>query len=748
MMLAHPRFRSDFKVTTLEPRTLFLMSEHLELVFEGDAFPALAECMDGRLSVGEVLERASRRVPWDEACSALAQLERRECLADGEPLPEPGAAAFWDGLGVEADRALDLASTPIEVVTLAGLPTGPLVRSLTRAGLTEGAGGLLVVAAPDYLLPELRLLNASALAAKRPWVLVKPVGTVLVIGPLFRPGSGGCWECLAHRLRFNRQLERYASRNGARERPVAVAKGWTASSYALASSLAATELARSISKGGDDTLETWLLSFDLAKRQLERHAFTRRPQCPVCGDPKRGLPSGPIPLESRPRPARAPGVERRATTASDAERLERHVSPITGVVTSLASRDESDGSVTHSCVAGHYFPARAGDLTAVRVNLIARSGGKGRTAAQARTGAICEAIERYSGIAWGDEPRTEATFAEMAPDAVPVRDVVQFSEAQYADREAFNAQNDSDYHEVPPRPDPDARISWSPAWSLTHGRIRYLPTACCFYGFIDPGSFFARADSNGCAAGETREEAILSGLLELVERDAVAVWWYNRLRRPAVDTETFGLPRFFELANHYREHFDRDLHALDLTSDFGIPVFAVVSRCVGRPVEDVILGFAAHVDPAIALAKALEEANQYLPAVEQRTADGATSYRLASPETVRWWRSATYDNQPYLVPDPASPARRHADIPSLATADVASDIEVCVEAARRRGLEVLVVDQTRPDIGLPVVRVVIPGLRHFWRRLAPGRLYDVPVALGWLKTPLREDEMNPISCFV
>jgi oxazoline/thiazoline synthase len=46
-----------------------------------------------------------------------------------------------------------------------------------------------------------------------------------------------------------------------------------------------------------------------------------------------------------------------------------------------------------------------------------------------------------------------------------------------------------------------------------------------------------------------------------------------------------------------------------------------------------------------------------------------------------------------------------------------------------------------------VARVVVPGLRHFWRRLAPGRLYDVPVSLGWLDRPRAETELNPISIF-
>jgi ribosomal protein S12 methylthiotransferase accessory factor len=71
----------------------------------------------------------------------------------------------------------------------------------------------------------------------------------------------------------------------------------------------------------------------------------------------------------------------------------------------------------------------------------------------------------------------------------------------------------------------------------------------------------------------------------------------------------------------------------------------------------------------------------------------------------------------------------------------------CVEIAANHGLETLVLDQTRPDIGLSVVKVIVPGLRHFWCRFAPGRLYDVPVQMGWLSTPLKEEQLNPIPMF-
>jgi ribosomal protein S12 methylthiotransferase accessory factor len=80
--------------------------------------------------------------------------------------------------------------------------------------------------------------------------------------------------------------------------------------------------------------------------------------------------------------------------------------------------------------------------------------------------------------------------------------------------------------------------------------------------------------------------------------------------------------------------------------------------------------------------------------------------------------------------------------------DLREDVLRCQQIVARQGLEMLVLDQTRPDIGLPVVKVIVPGLRHFWVRLGPGRLYDAPVKLGWLEEPLAEDQLNPIPMFV
>ena len=61
---------------------------------------------------------------------------------------------------------------------------------------------------------------------------------------------------------------------------------------------------------------------------------------------------------------------------------------------------------------------------------------------------------------------------------------------------------------------------------------------------------------------------------------------------------------------------------------------------------------------------------------------------------------------------------------------------------RRHHRESWVLDVTG-DLGMPVARVMVPGLRHFWERFAPGRLFDVPVDMGRRTSPLAESDLNP-----
>lgn len=213
-----------------------------------------------------------------------------------------------------------------------------------------------------------------------------------------------------------------------------------------------------------------------------------------------------------------------------------------------------------------------------------------------------------------------------------------------------------------------------------------------------------------------------------------------------------------DLASFQNEYFERFLESyeslgreawvLDITADLEIPTFAAVSRLTCGKAEDILVSFGAHLDARLAIEHALCEMNHLLPAVlrQNRTASG--DYPYPDRAQKRWWRTATIESEPYLTSDPAKLPIRMDQFPTLETRGDAEESALLCERLQRHGLEVLILNQTRPDINIPVAKVIVPGLRHFWARFAPGRLYDVPVAMGWLNRPRCEEELNPIAMFV
>src|SRR5262249_21172197 len=157
--------------------------------------------------------------------------------------------------------------------------------------------------------------------------------------------------------------------------------------------------------------------------------------------------------------------------------------------------------------------------------------GKGRTAAQSRTSALCEAIERHSMGLQGDEPLRRARLDELGGEGLHPDDLQNFSEAQVRRRAETNARVMGlalDENQPVPEPfDPAVTLDWAPLWSLTHGRRRWAPATYCYTNMhVPPAERFCYANPNGHAAGNCLEEAVLQAFFELVERDAVAIWWY------------------------------------------------------------------------------------------------------------------------------------------------------------------------------------------------------------------------------
>jgi bacteriocin biosynthesis cyclodehydratase domain-containing protein len=746
---ARPRFRYGVHPIIDPDDGLFLLEEGRQAWLPDPVYAAIAPMLDGAHAVESIFDDLSEIYPAEDVFAALDYLKAGGYLAADSVSATAGPAGDHAGVLPPAGARSHPARACVSAVAASVIPIETVTAVLAASGLVGGADGAFTLAVTDdYLRPELAAWNARFLASGQPWLLVKPVGRETWIGPLFVPGRTACWECLAQRLRGHRRLEGYLARRLGRSLPL-VGPAASVPSAALAALAEATSEITRWMDAGESALLDHVMSTDVLTLERRFHQLTRRPQCPECrvSDADDSATARPVRLHERPK-VHASGTGHRAREPREVlEQLERHLSPITGIVSALAPGERTSGvsaagrSLTSTFAADHNFSEMHDDRFFLREGMRRRSGGKGVTEEEARASALSESMERYCGVFDGSERRIRASRASLGDAAIHPNACMGYSERQYAERESRN-RRDHKAHWVPEPFQDDAEIEWTPLWSLTAETTRYLPTSLCYFGYRSDDPLFARADSNGCAAGSVLEEAILQGLLELIERDAVAIWWYNRLPRPAVDLESVGDAYVSGLGRHYAG-LRRDLWVLDVTSDLGVPAFAALSKRVDQAEEDIIYGFGAHLDPSVALIRAMTELNQSLEAVPSATGpESARTYR-GGPDAVCWWRTVRTAGASYLVPDRQSRPRELHDFENLASNDLARDVRRCCEIAAGRGIEVLVLDQTRPDVGLPVVRVVAPGLRHFWARFGPGRLYDVPAREGWLPRPLREEDLNP-----
>ncbi|MDZ8189406.1 MAG: TOMM precursor leader peptide-binding protein [Nostoc sp. ChiSLP02] len=768
-MLNQPLFKHCYSVETVQPEQVFLLSERDAVLLSDRIYYLLASLIDGHHDVDEIIEKIQLELLPDaksfpdrnsffqnvldisiKAQSALFQMEKQGYILEQEEEVLSQFAIFCNHLNISPSKAYQkLRSARVAVKTLGSLHTEDFIAILKSLEIqVADAGDLTIVLTDDYLHPNLNEFNQQALESESPWMLVNPLGTIVWIGPIFDGKKTACWECLACRLQDNRPIPAFIQRHKNISTPLSPPLGFLASTVQTALGIAATEVFKWIVQGENKRLAETIITYDTLTLQTQNHVFVKRPQCSSCGQIANRLRSKPLPivLEHSQKKFIADGGHRSCSPEETLRKYQHLISPITGVVRELTKIPGNP--LTHTYIAKHHFLSIFDDLNGLRQNIGGRSSGKGRTDIQAQASGFCEAIERYSGVFQGDEIRKKASYRQLKDKAIHPNACMNFSQQQYENREQWNVECQGWFQKVPEPFDVEKEIDWTPVWSLTQQEFKYLPTAYCYYGYpasLPPDCW---ADSNGCAAGNTFEEAILQGFMELVERDSVALWWYNRLQKPQIDLDSFNEPYFLTLKQYYHS-IGRELWVLDITSDFNIPTFAAITRRINREVEDIILGYGTHFDAKIALSRALTEVNQILPNLLFTKDDGSTQYPTSGDRlAIDWWKTATLANQPYLIPDNKITAKVYTDYPQFASDDLLEDVKLCQQIVEKNGVEMLVLDQTRPDIGLRVAKVIIPGMRHLWKRLGSGRLYDVPVKMGWLKEPLTENQLNPFPMWM
>ncbi|WP_441289282.1 TOMM precursor leader peptide-binding protein [Sorangium sp. KYC3313] len=732
-------FKPTLRVERMDPGVVFLTGERERFVLSGARTAEVAVLVDGRRTVRDILVAARACVSEPEALYTLGQLAARGYLVPAAPELPPESAAFWRGVGIDGKVAAEtLRRTPVSVQILGEAALSRwMIEALEQAGVRiDSEAPVRVVVSDDYLRPELSSINRRALHEGTPWLLIKPIGVEPLLGPVFEPGAGPCWDCLSFWVRRNRPVEELVRRHRKLEGHISPPRAATEASVRTACGLGAQIIARVLAREKTCSTPAFgsrVLALDLATFQTSAHAVVRRPQCATCGDPGRMAAVGERPIDLQPveKASYEDGGYRRQTPRQTYERYQHLISPITGAVTYVVPMPGRDTELRAVYASGYLVCPQDG---VPRTNVFDKGcAGKGRSADQARVSALCEALERYSGVYQGDEARVRGSKDELGAAALAVGDLLNFSEAQYRARDRLNVNaHGADRPKSVREPfDAGVRIDWTPAWSLSRRERRYVPLAYCYAEApAESGTAFCGPCGNGVAAGTCLEEAVLQALLELVERDAAAIWWYNRLCRPAIDLDSFGDPYFAALQADYAR-LGWAVWALDLTHDLGIPACVAFAHEVRA--DRFAIGFGCHVDPHLAVQRALTELNQ-----------------LFDPEGARRapWDLERLPDRAYLFPRPDLPRVTAENLPRICGPDLRADIQECMRRLDKAGLELIVVDKTRPDIGLHVVQVIVPGLRHFWPRFGPGRLYEVPCALGWLDRPLAEGELNPVPLFV
>ena len=148
------------------------------------------------------------------------------------------------------------------------------------------ARDLTILLTDNYLNDDLRQYNTWAWLKRRPFMLVKPVGRTIWLGPVFRPGLTACWDCLASQLMVNRRGETFLDQHYLRSnrKPTAVASLPVTTDLAL--QMIALEIIHWLADPEYKRFDNTIITIELPTMKTEKHHVRTMPFCPVCGVPR------------------------------------------------------------------------------------------------------------------------------------------------------------------------------------------------------------------------------------------------------------------------------------------------------------------------------------------------------------------------------------------------------------------------------------------------------------------------------
>ena len=318
-------------------------------------------------------------------------------------------------------------------------------------------------------------------------------------------------------------------------------------------------------------------------------------------------------------------------------------------------------------------------------------GGKGITKDHAKASAMMEGFERYSAERQDSDESIISNLNDIDNNIDP---------------KSLNLPKDLERVDIN-----DWDLEWSIARDIISEKDYYIPTNAVYHPYNpkDNAKTLFKSNTNGLASGNILEEAILHGMFEVIERDAWSIFELTHKNYSQIDLDSIES----DVINEIIEKFESEgikIKLMDFTADINIPTIAAsADDTVTKDAGLLTLGMGTHLDPEVAILRALTEVAQ----------SRATQINGAREDTVRadFAREAGYErmkriNKYYFKQEDEQISL--SDIENKSTHSITEDIEIVKNELMANDIEkILYVDLTRPEIDVSVVRVIIPEMEMY-----------------------------------
>ena len=321
-------------------------------------------------------------------------------------------------------------------------------------------------------------------------------------------------------------------------------------------------------------------------------------------------------------------------------------------------------------------------------------GGKGISKDHAKASAMMEGFERYSAERQDSDEITISSVNEIS------------AKGDYIDPKSLNLPKEFEKKDIS-----DISLEWSIAHDLITDKDYYIPTNAIYHPYTHDNNVESlfKSNTNGLASGNILEEAILHGIFEVIERDAWSIFELTHKNYSQIDLDTIESETINETIEKFTSN-GINIKLMDFTADIDVPTIAAsADDTVTRDAGLLTLGIGTHLDPEVAILRALTEVAQ----------SRATQINGAREDTVRadFAREAGYErmkriNKYYFKQEEEQISL--SDIENKSTTSINEDLEIVKNELTSNEIKhVLYHDLTRPELDVSVVRVVIPEMELY-----------------------------------